>query len=113
MRIQSLYRPPLGETTNARGLCISVPRVVFRLAAVKGNISSTEVFNKSCYDDDDNDPDKTNNATLLNLIMKAGTFSCKQRKIKFQLIGLSTSVNPNYCPYCGNDSIDKINVTYG
>ena len=45
--------------------------------------------------------------------MKVGTFSCKQCKIKFQLIGLSTSVDPNYCPYCGNDSIDKINVIYG
>ncbi len=45
--------------------------------------------------------------------MKAGTFSCKQCKIKFQLIGLSTSKNANYCPYCGNDSIDKINVIYG
>ena len=45
--------------------------------------------------------------------MKVGTFSCKQCKIKFQLIGLSTSVNPNYCPYFGNASIDKINVIYG
>jgi len=56
---------------------------------------------------------QTNNATLLNLIMKVGTFSCKQCKIKFQLIGLSTTDNPSYCPYCGNDSVDKVNVIYG
>ena len=65
------------------------------------------------YDNNDKGHRQTNNVILLNQIMKVGTFSCKQCKIKFQLIGLSTTNNPIYCPYCGNDSIDKINVIYG
>lgn len=40
LRIQNLYRPSLG-TTTAIGLFISVPRVCFRLAGIKGSISCT------------------------------------------------------------------------
>jgi len=44
--------------------------------------------------------------------MRVGTFSCKQCKIKFQLIGLSTRNNPSYCQYCGNESVDKVNIIW-
>lgn len=71
-----------------------------------------EYLGISCFDNDVSDR-QTNNATLLKTTMRVGTFSCKKCKIKFQLIGLSTTDNPDYCPYCGNGGIDTINVIYG
>ncbi len=45
--------------------------------------------------------------------MRVGTFSCNRCKIKFQLIGISTVINPRYCAYCGNDSIERVNIIFG
>jgi hypothetical protein len=44
--------------------------------------------------------------------MNAATFSCKNCKIQFQLIGISTRSYPMYCPYCGNGSIEPVNLTF-
>ena len=45
--------------------------------------------------------------------MIATTFLCKNCKIKFQLIGITTRTYPNYCPYCGKESIEPDNLIFG
>jgi predicted Zn-ribbon and HTH transcriptional regulator len=45
--------------------------------------------------------------------MIAATFLCKNCKIKFQLIGISTRTYPKYCPYCGKESIEPDKLIFG
>jgi hypothetical protein len=54
-----------------------------------------------------------NGPKVLVTKMNAGTFSCKNCKIKFQLIGISTRTYPMYCPYCGTGSIEPVNLIFG
>ena len=62
------------ERTAAIGLFISVPWVIFRLAGIKGGISSTPgVFKSRPLGQWWQWQRQTNNATLLNLIIRAGT----------------------------------------
>jgi DNA-directed RNA polymerase subunit RPC12/RpoP len=42
--------------------------------------------------------------------MIAATFACNSCKTKFQVIGISTRNDPNYCPYCGRGSIHGDNI---
>ena len=44
------------------------------------------------------------------LFMRSGTFSCRDCKVIFQLIGISTTKNPRYCAYCGGEAIQSHNV---
>jgi predicted Zn-ribbon and HTH transcriptional regulator len=45
--------------------------------------------------------------------MIAATLLCKNCKIKFQLIGISTRMYPMYCPYCGKESLEPPKLIFG
>ena len=50
---------------------------------------------------------------IVELNMIATTFLYNNCKIKFQLIGITTRMYPNYCPYRGKESIEPDNLIFG